>query len=635
MGEKGLLNLTRRKFMALGSAVLAAPMLRNISGTVPAADAAEKKAEKQYDFVDKKECDVVVLGGGGSGMIAAVRAAELSGKKVIILEKDKLTGGAALYATGVRIFGSKFQAKNNQEDNSISYAREQLDALYWRLDEKLVYNCYRGTGQFFDWLLEQGGDIEGLFNVVAGTGMMAGVSINTQKAGKKMPPFVMSLMKEKCAKYGVEVLTNHPAVDVEVKDGKIVAVIDKSDKGYVRVACKACIMSIGSWINNDEIVKKYAPKFYGKTKYMDASPHWATTLTGDGIAFAQKVGAFIDYDSFVMRYMGPMLQGMASQTMMTMGRNSGYHITVNLNGKRYCCEPISRMGEFNGGEVQVEQPNGVSYIIFDENAVEAMLKKQKATSSSSQGSGQSMPGGAGSGGGAPTGAQAAGSGAASGGAPTGAQAGGSGAPGGGAPTGAASGGAPTGAQAGGTGGAPSGGAPTGGAPTGDFTGGRGGSSIPDTMEAIHKDIAEGLAKDTKNFFKGDTLEELADKIGVNKKNFLETVKKYNECCAKGVDDEFFKEKDNLIPINKAPYYASRGFLGTDGAFGGVRVNPDIQAYKADGKTLVEGLYVTGDFASGRHVNMGGVKHQVINDCTWAFSSGFLAGTNAAKYVKKI
>jgi len=571
---KNDLSLTRRKFMALGSAVLAAPMLKNIAGTVPEAKAAEKKAEKQYDFVDKKECDIVVLGGGGSGMIAAVRAAELSGKKVIILEKDKLTGGAALYATGVRIFGSKFQAKHNQEDNTISYAREQLDAVYWRLDEKLVYNCYRGTGQFFDWLLEQGGDIEGLFDVVAGTGMFAGVSINTQKAGKKMPPFVMSLMKEKCGKYGVEILTNHPVVDVEAKDGKIVAAIAKSDKGYVRVACKACIMSIGSWINNEEIVKKYAPKFYGKTKYMDASPHWATTLTGDGIALAQKVGAFVDYDSFVMRLMGPMLQGMSSRTMMAIGRSSGYHITVNLDGKRYCSEPISRMGEFNGGEVQVDQPRGMSYIIFDENAVEAMLNKQKSASTS-QGSSQGMPGGA-----------------------------------------------------------PSGGAPSGGAPTGGAPGMGGGSSIPDTMEAIHKDIAEGLAKDTKNFFTGDTLEELADKIGVNKKNFLETVKKYNECCAKGVDEEFFKEKDNLVPINKPPYYASRGFLGTDGAFGGVRVNSDIQAYKAGGNGLVEGFYVTGDFASGRHVNMGGVKHQVINDCTWAFSSGFLAGTNAAKYLEK-
>ena len=73
---------------------------------------------------------------------------------------------------------------------------------------------------------------------------------------------------------------------------------------------------------------------------------------------------------------------------------------------------------------------------------------------------------------------------------------------------------------------------------------------------------------------------------------------------------------------------------TDGAFGGVRVNPEMQAYKPDGG-LVEGLYVTGDFATGRHINLGGVKRQVLNDISWALSSGFLAGTNAGKYVERL
>jgi succinate dehydrogenase/fumarate reductase flavoprotein subunit len=50
---------------------------------------------------------------------------------------------------------------------------------------------------------------------------------------------------------------------------------------------------------------------------------------------------------------------------------------------------------------------------------------------------------------------------------------------------------------------------------------------------------------------------------------------------------------------------------------------------------VEGLYVTGDFATGRHINLGGIKRQVLNDLAWAFSSGFLAGTNVAGYLKKL
>jgi len=596
------LNLSRRKFMVASSAAIAAPILMNMAGMVPDA----KGAEKTYDFIDKKSCDVVVLGGGGSGLVAAVRAAQLTGKKVIVLEKDSAAGGCARYATGVRTFGSKWQAKRNIADTTTDYAREIMDELYWRLDEKLVSNLLRGTGQFFDWICEQGGDIEDLFDARNILGGPAAPDMNQQKSGKKMGLFVMDMMKEKCPKYGVEILTKHPVVDVEVKNGKIVAAVAKSEKGYVRVACNACIMSIGSWINNEEVVKKYYPKFAGMTKYMDASPHWGPNLTGDGIALAEKVGAFLDYDSFVMRLMGPMHgMGMRSKVFSAMA-SSPYIITVNLDGKRYCSEPVNHMGEFDGGQVQLEQPHGMSYDIFDQNTIAAALKKQKSTQTT-QGADQKMMMG-GAAGGMPGGAAGGASGVAAGGAV----------------------GAAVGAQAGGTAGS---GAPSGGMPSGGGPGG-GSSSLPNTVEEIASDLKEALAQSNKSNFKADTLEELADKIGVNKKNFLETVKDYNEGCEKGVDWEFYKSKDTLVPINKPPYYAALGTLGTDGAFGGVLVNPEIQAYKPD-RSLVEGLYVTGDFASGRHVNMGDVKHQVINDLSWAFTSGFLAGTNAGKYLKSL
>ena len=85
----------------------------------------------------------------------------------------------------------------------------------------------------------------------------------------------------------------------------------------------------------------------------------------------------------------------------------------------------------------------------------------------------------------------------------------------------------------------------------------------------------------------------------------------------------------MIPFDRAPYYAVRAKLGTDGAFGGVLVNGDMQAYREDG-SLIDGLYVTGDFASGRFINMAGVKVQLLNDMSWALASGFLAGTNVCR-----
>ena len=619
MSETGF-HLTRRKFLAAGSAALATPILRNMAGAVPKAGATEKKAEKQYDFIDRKECDLVVLGGGGSGLTAAVRAAQLTGKKVIVLEKAAFTGGGAQSGRTMRTFGSKWQKKRNIPDTTVEYAREMMDALEWRLDPKLVTNCLLGTGRFFDWVCELGGDIEDKFVAAK---YHLGV-IDSEPLGPQMDSdygsttgygsFVLNIIKAKANTCGVEILTKHPVVDVEVQNGKITAAVAKSDKGYVRIGCKACVLATGSWISNNEMLKKYAPKFLAATQSMEmgraqgdqggtpggqgapggpgsqgaaggqGSPggqggappqggmpdgagveggmggmgqggHNNINYTGDGIALAEKVGAFVDYDSLCIHYMGP--SSMSQSKVFSSMAVSPYVVTVNLEGNRFCSEPVIHMGLFDGGYIQCEQPQGVSWDIFDQKTLAATLEYQKCVQAgkcidlrTTQLQGPPV-------------------------------------------------------------------------------------SLPETMEEIDNDIKQNLSGGGKTVLTADTLEELAGKMGVNKKNFLETMKAYNEYCSTGADLGCYKKKEYLVPINKPPYYASRSGVGSDGAFGGVRVNPEMQAYKVDRKNLVEGLYVTGDFATGRHVVVGGVKRMVLNDLAWAFSSGFLAGENVANYLKKL
>ncbi|MBE6992166.1 MAG: FAD-binding protein, partial [Ruminococcaceae bacterium] len=51
----------------------------------------EPKAAEKHELIHR-ECDVLVVGGGGSGLIAAAKAACETGKKVIVLEKSKKCG---------------------------------------------------------------------------------------------------------------------------------------------------------------------------------------------------------------------------------------------------------------------------------------------------------------------------------------------------------------------------------------------------------------------------------------------------------------------------------------------------------------------------------------------------------------
>jgi succinate dehydrogenase/fumarate reductase flavoprotein subunit len=599
-------NFTRRDFMILNSAAVATSLLMSVAGTVQDAKAAGKQAEKQYNFVDKKSCDLVVLGGGGSGLTAAVRVAQLAGKKVIVLEKDSVAGGGAQGARTMRTFGSKWQAKRNLPDTTVAYANAMMDTVFWKLDPKLVINSLLGTGQFMDWICELGGNIEDKFTPGKyQLGMLECEPIGPQMSSG-FGKFITDLLKEKCKTFGVEILTKHPVVDVEVSNGKIVAAISKSDAGYVHIACKACVLATGSWISNKEILKKYAPDFAASKQYAgtpggatggqggppggapggrDGAPggeggapggpggasgreggapggqggppgggssnvgHESPNYTGDGIALAEKVGAFVDYNSFCIRLMGPSTMSM-SKVVLSMAV-SPFAISVNLDGKRFCSEPVLHMGLFNGGHIQVEQPHAQTFNVFDQNALAAALQFEKCIKA----------------------------------------------------------GKCTALK------------------FDDITGPP--SSLPETMEEMQSDLKRSAP------IKADTLEELADKMGINKKNFLETVKRYNEACEKGADLDVFKSKEYLVPINKGPFYASQAGLSNDGAFGGVRVNPEMQAYKADRANLVEGLYVTGDFATGRHISLNGMKRQVLNDLAWAFSSGYLAGTNVAKYLETL
>ena len=62
-------------------------------------------------------CDIVVLGGGGSGIVAAVRAAQL-GARVVVVEKMDVLGGNSWYAGGLLTTTSKYQRALGMEDQT-------------------------------------------------------------------------------------------------------------------------------------------------------------------------------------------------------------------------------------------------------------------------------------------------------------------------------------------------------------------------------------------------------------------------------------------------------------------------------------------------------------------------------------
>jgi succinate dehydrogenase/fumarate reductase flavoprotein subunit len=91
--------------------------------------------------------------------------------------------------------------------------------------------------------------------------------------------------------------------------------------------------------------------------------------------------------------------------------------------------------------------------------------------------------------------------------------------------------------------------------------------------------------------KNDTLEGLISDLGLPSST-IDTVKRYNDLCAKKHDDDFYKKPEKMIGVNDGPYYGcpfSPMFLTS---LGGIRANTGLQALDADDK-VVPGLFVAG------------------------------------------
>ena len=101
--------------------------------------------------------------------------------------------------------------------------------------------------------------------------------------------------------------------------------------------------------------------------------------------------------------------------------------------------------------------------------------------------------------------------------------------------------------------------------------------------------------------KADTLEELAEKLNLPVENFVETVRRYNELCAKGVDEDYGKSPHRMTPVDTAPFYGIRTCAWHLTTQDGVRINTDMQVIREDG-TVIEGLYATGDCTGGFFAN---------------------------------
>ncbi|AWB46521.1 flavocytochrome c [Paenibacillus sp. CAA11] len=296
--------------------------------------------------------DIVIIGGGGAGMTAAIEAHN-QGAKVILLEKMPMLGGNTVRAEGgLNAAGTPYQKALGIKDSPELHYQDTMKGGHNLNNPELVRTLTENAADSIEFLKENGAEL-------AEVGRAGGASvdrIHRPAGGEPAGNFIVVALKKKLEEYKIDVRLQNTVTAINKKeDGTVtgVTVTDKQGKEYT-IKAKAVILTAGGFGANLDMVTEYKPELKG----------FSTTnqpgATGDGMLMAKEAGAkLIDMEQIQIHPTTIPNQGV----LITEGVRGDGAILVNKEGKRFINELLTRDVVSQG---ILKQTDKVAYLIFND-----------------------------------------------------------------------------------------------------------------------------------------------------------------------------------------------------------------------------------------------------------------------------
>lgn len=485
--------------------------------------------------------DVAVIGGGTSGVSAAIAAAD-EGAKVILIEKTGTVGGAGNHSWAGKFYNSSVALENGLEVDMEAEISNWIENNHWRVDASVIREYVTKSGETYDWLKKKGYETTFI--------NFGGEPLHMLPPYEQREGLLRSMLADSVEKNGGQVITETTAKElITDKDGNIVGVIaEKKDGTTLKVSTKSVVMATGGYAGNKEMVAEHF-EFEGPNGGLSQN-------VGEGLNMAWDVGAKVpvnlggqmlhqtlaratndlkkEYDSFQASY--PM--------MLSYLPN---FINVGPSGARFRDEEATLTAVAAANTSAFQGP--YHYVIISKSQIDKLIAEGM--------NGVKAP------------------------------------------------------------------------------------ALPGMPPEFYMDFADKFALDTPwenafdvfdkmvangDGFKGNTIDELAKNAGMDVDLFVETFNLYEEATKTGVDAEFGKTADFLLPYGDGPYYAITAEVNNLGSVGGLVINKNFQVLNND-RIPLKGLYAVGLESEGVMYNDTYVGNGV--GVGYAFTSGRLGGKSAA------
>ncbi len=322
------------------------------AGIDPESLVATGETAEAAELEDAYDCDVLVIGAGGAGMAAAIKAKE-AGANVILIEKMNNIGGNTLLS------GGEIAAPGNWLQQEGVDSVEQMEADLAKaggnpeLDHVLASNALNAA----EWLRDD-------VNVEFEDYMLFFGGHSVERSLVPKGATAVELVNKLWAKVqdlGVTVFTNTRATELMVEDGKVVGAKAENNGKTVEFRAKNVVLTTGGFGSNVEMRKANDPA-------MDEKILSTNTVgsTGDGITMATAIGADTVDMQYIQTY--PTCDAETGALLYVADvRLDSYGVLVNKEGKRFVEELEARNVI---SKAVTEQTGACSYLFWDEDAMQ-------------------------------------------------------------------------------------------------------------------------------------------------------------------------------------------------------------------------------------------------------------------------
>jgi fumarate reductase flavoprotein subunit len=246
--------------------------------------------------------DLLVIGGGGAGIAAAIQAGQ-KGLKTILVEKSGTLGGAWVCTEGMFAVGSRWQGEMGVDIPVEEIIEECMEFNHYLPRYSLYNTFFSETAATVDWAESLGAQYAAVVPIGISQPIFHVWAREEDNHGSPAKMFFDTLAA-KAQELGAEVMLGTAARRVLTENNKVIgAIVERGDGTITKIEAGAVIIASGGYGQNKELLKTLT------MSVLDPIDLGVPGRDGDGIKMGVDAGAALWKYPGTVPCCGPVVRG--------------------------------------------------------------------------------------------------------------------------------------------------------------------------------------------------------------------------------------------------------------------------------------------------------------------------------------